>query len=194
MFALARKLYAEVALSRMMRWQGIRASEAFPTMPHLFLNTHAKELQRPGLADSMGELRKAHPGHRLTLEIHESAITNEGVMSQLHTRLRHLEISLAYDDFGSGRARLVEISKFRPEYLKFDISLIRGIDSATAGHQQMVARLVEIVHDLGIISLAEGVETAEEGATCRQLGFQLVQGFHYGRPAPATPPRGLCRR
>ena len=50
----------------------------------------------------------------------------------------------------------------------------------------MLETLVKMVLDLGIVALAEGVETASEGAACRQIGFQLAQGFHYSEPARAN--------
>jgi EAL domain-containing protein (putative c-di-GMP-specific phosphodiesterase class I) len=74
----------------------------------------------------------------------------------------------------------------RPDYIKFDMGLIRGIDQAAGPRQTMLETLVKMVLDLGIVALAEGVETAGEGATCRQIGFQLAQGFHYGKPAHAS--------
>ena len=63
------------------------------------------------------------------------------------------------------------------------MSLIHNIDRATAQRQQIVATLVRMVGDLGITTLAEGVETIAEDATCRQMGFVLGQGYLYGRPA-----------
>jgi EAL domain-containing protein (putative c-di-GMP-specific phosphodiesterase class I) len=195
MFKAAQKLNLEVQLSRMLRWEGIRCGHFFPTPPHLFVNTHPKEMAEPGLVDSMRAVREAHPGQPLTLEIHEASVTNERMMTELRAGLHDLNVSLAYDDFGSGRARLTELAKVRPEYLKFDRSLIHGIDSSSAKHQQMISTLVEMVRDLDVVALAEGVETAEEADTCRQLGFQLVQGFYFGRPAPATcGPTGVPRR
>ncbi len=58
----------------------------------------------------------------------------------------------------------------------------------------MIASLVKMVRDLGIVALAEGVETAAESATCRELGFELAQGFYHGKPAPAPNcgPRVSC--
>jgi EAL domain-containing protein (putative c-di-GMP-specific phosphodiesterase class I) len=94
-------------------------------------------------------------------------------------------MKLAYDDFGSGQARLAELGDAPPDYLKFDIQLVRGIDSASAERQRMLESLVRIAGDLGIISLAEGVETAAEHETCRRLGFVYGQGFRYGSPATA---------
>ena len=50
----------------------------------------------------------------------------------------------------------------------------------------MMESLVQMVRDLDINSLAEGIETAEEAAACREIGFDLAQGYFYGRPAPAN--------
>jgi EAL domain-containing protein (putative c-di-GMP-specific phosphodiesterase class I) len=185
MFDAAVKLNLEVQLSQMLRWEGVMQSAEFVTRPHLFLNTHPAEMEKPGLEDSLRAVRKANSHQPLTLEIHEAAVTDKETMSQLRAAANELNISLAYDDFGSGQARLVELVKVPPDYLKFDISFIRGIHSAPAQHQNLVASLVSMVRDLGIVAIAEGVETAAESETCQQLGFHLGQGFHYGRPAPA---------
>ncbi len=185
MFLAAAKLNLEVQLSRMLRWEGIQHSAALPGQPHLFVNTHPAELAEPGLADSLRAVRECNPTQPLTLEIHEAAVTNDIMMSELRAALLDLNISMAYDDFGAGRAQLSELVKVRPEYIKFDISLVHDIHVASAQHQQMVASLVKMVHELGIIPLAEGVECEEESETCRQLGFELGQGFYYGRPAAA---------
>ena len=191
MFRAAAKLNLEVQLSRMLRWEGIQQSAAFPDEPHLFVNTHPEELAEPGLAKSLRAVREANPTRPLTLDIHEGAVTNERMMIELRASLVDLDISMAYDDFGAGRARLAELVKVRPEFLKFDISLIHDIHIANAQHQQLVATLVKMVRELGIIPLAEGVECEEESDTCRQLGFQLGQGYYYGRPAGAPQHQSL---
>lgn len=191
MFRAAAKLNLEVQLSRMLRWEGIQHSATFPRQPHLFVNTHPAELAEPGLAESLRAVREINPNQPLTLEIHEAAVTNEQMMIELRASLVDLNITMAYDDFGAGRARLSELVKVRPEYLKFDISLVHDIHIANAQHQQMVASLVKMVRELGIIPLAEGVECEEESETCRQLGFELGQGYHYGRPAAAPQRTGF---
>ena len=68
-------------------------------------------------------------------------------------------------------------------YLKFDMKLVQGIHRAPPSRQQVVALLVRMVNELGIIPLAEGVETKDEHDTLRQMGFRLGQGYYYGRPA-----------
>jgi EAL domain-containing protein (putative c-di-GMP-specific phosphodiesterase class I) len=92
-------------------------------------------------------------------------------------------MQLAYDDFGTGQARLQDIVVVPPDFLKFDMSMIRGLDLATAGQQRLVRSLVEMARSLGIRVLAEGIETAGEHEACQQLGFELAQGFFYGKPA-----------
>lgn len=93
-------------------------------------------------------------------------------------------MSLAFDDFGAGQARLTELVEVHPEYLKFDMSLIRSIDQAPKDKVQMVRSLVHMAADLGIIPLAEGVETQGERDACVDIGFQLGQGYLFGKPVP----------
>ena len=96
-----------------------------------------------------------------------------------------LGMKWAYDDFGAGQDRLAHLVEVRPDFIKFDMGLIRGIDQASGARLSMLETLVKMVVDLGIVALAEGVDTASEGAACRQIGFQPAQGFHYGKPARA---------
>jgi len=186
MFKAAAKLNLEVQLSQMLRWEGIQQSDAFATPPHLFVNTHPSELQEPGLIESIASVREVNPTQPLTLEIHEAAVSDGHAMAELRDALNDLNVRLAYDDFGSGQARLAELVEVRPDYMKFDISLIRDIHVASAKHQQMVASLVNMVRELDVLPLAEGIECEAESDTCVQLGFELGQGFFYGKPAPAT--------
>jgi EAL domain-containing protein (putative c-di-GMP-specific phosphodiesterase class I) len=126
------------------------------------------------------------PNQPLTVEIHEASVADMATMKLVRLVLDDLDMKLAYDDFGAGQARIVELSEAPPDYLKFDIELIRDIDHASGERQRMLASLVNIVGDLGIASLAEGIETEAEHATCRQLGFDFAQGFYYGKPALAS--------
>lgn len=195
MFRVATQLNLEVELSSMLRWEGVRSSCELAATPHLFLNTHPRELAEAGLLASMESLRSGFPEPRITLEVHESAVTNSARMVEIRASLAELGIGLAYDDFGAGQARFNELVAAPPDYVKFDMSLIHGIDVAEARRQQMLASLVQMVRDLGIVSLAEGVETPGESETCKQMGFDLAQGYLFGRPAPAkrfcVAPRGL---
>jgi len=184
MFQAAVRLEVEVELSRMFRWEGIRATASQADPPHLFVNTHPKELASPGLVESIAAIREVSPDQSITLEIHEAAVTNLASMKHLRSVLSDLNVGLAFDDFGAGQTRLVELIEVRPDYLKFDMGLIRDIHVASSERHEMLATLVQMVNNLGVVSLAEGIECAGEGRTCLQLGFKLGQGFHYGKPAP----------
>jgi EAL domain-containing protein (putative c-di-GMP-specific phosphodiesterase class I) len=195
MFSAAAVLDLESELSRMMRSEGVRAAAALPGNPVLFVNTHPAEMTEQGVLEfSLRELRELAPDMRLVLEIHEAAVTCVRQMKELRAVLNDLGIGLAYDDFGAGQARLVELGDVPPDYLKFDIELIHEIDRASPERKRMLASFVRIVKDLGIASLAEGVETEAENAACREMGFDFVQGFYYGKAAlagsfdPAPPP------
>jgi EAL domain-containing protein (putative c-di-GMP-specific phosphodiesterase class I) len=185
MFQAASQLDLQIELSRMFRWEAVRASSGLENPPHLFLNTHPAELSDPGLVEALQGLRNVSPRQPITLEIHESAATDASKMRSLQSALVDLGMKWAYDDFGAGQDRLVQLVEVRPDFIKFDMGLIRGIDQASASRQTMLETLVKMVLDLGIVALAEGIETAGEGAACRQIGFQLAQGFHYGKPARA---------
>ena len=109
-------------------------------------------------------------------------------IKMLRLVLTDLNMKLAYDDFGAGQARLNELVEARPDYLKFDRKLIAGLNSANTSRQQLVQSLVTMSKQLGITTLAEGVETAEEAAACKQIGFELMQGFYFGKPAKFESP------
>jgi EAL domain-containing protein (putative c-di-GMP-specific phosphodiesterase class I) len=102
----------------------------------------------------------------------------------LKATLDDLNFQLAYDDFGAGQARLVELAEVVPDVLKFDIALIRDVGEAPVQRRSMLASLVGMAMDLGIQTLAEGIETVEEAEICTELGFQLYQGYYYGDPVP----------
>ena len=184
MFSTASQLNMETELSRVFRRQGVVIGSTLSAPGNLFVNTHPLELGDEQLEQSLVDLRQAFPNQDITLEIHEAAITEAATIGRLREVLQSLGIQLAYDDFGAGQARLVELTEVRPDYLKFDMKLIQGLDSAPASRQQFVASLVRLVSELGVIPLAEGVETRGEHEVCREIGFVLGQGYYYGRPAP----------
>jgi EAL domain-containing protein (putative c-di-GMP-specific phosphodiesterase class I) len=183
MFQAAEYFHMEAELSRMLRHEELRASSAVE-LPHLFLNTHPSELTDiKRLILSLREIRNARTQQPLTLEVHEAAVADLATMKMLRLVLDDLNMKLAYDDFGAGQARLHELVEARPDYVKFDRKMISRLDTADANRRQMVETLVSMCRQLKIVTLAEGVETAAEAEACRQIGFELMQGFHFGRPA-----------
>jgi EAL domain-containing protein (putative c-di-GMP-specific phosphodiesterase class I) len=182
MFKTASQLNLETELSRVFRSRGLELAQSTADSTSLFFNTHPVELLGPGLEKSLQELRSIESERPFVLEIHEAAVTNPEMVQSLRDELNDLQIGLAFDDFGAGQARLLELADVRPDYIKFDMKLIQGIHQAPPSRQQVVALLVRMVNELEIIPVAEGVETEEDHEVLRQMGVQLGQGFHYGRP------------
>jgi EAL domain-containing protein (putative c-di-GMP-specific phosphodiesterase class I) len=181
---IAESIGREGELSRLFRRRAVELAAARHDLPTLFLNTHPVELARPGLLESLEELREIAPQLDIALEIHESVLTRPAQIAELRALLLERSIALAYDDFGAGQARLLELGEAPPDLLKFDMQFARNIDRAPESKRRLLKSLVDIARDLGVETLAEGVETPGEAGVCIDLGFTHAQGYHFGRPAP----------
>jgi EAL domain-containing protein (putative c-di-GMP-specific phosphodiesterase class I) len=174
-------------LSGLFRDAGVAKAATFDTTAKFFLNIHPDELKYVRLLLlQMERVRKLYPHLRLVLEIHEKAVTSMAEMKKICRELDNLDIELAYDDFGAGQARFIELIEAPAHYLKFDISLVREIDKATVAKRNMVRSLVSISKDMSILTLAEGLDRQEEVEVCKELGFDFIQGFYYGKPTEGS--------
>lgn len=183
MFGAAERLGQQATLSEIMRDEGmVVARNSTARASRFFLNTHPQEVINDRLVSSLERLRNDNPEMKLTIEIHEAAVTDPTGMRRMRDVLQSLDMELSYDDFGAGQGRLLELCEVPPHVLKFDMQLIRDIDRASASRQDLLCSLVRIAHDLGTTPLAEGVESKAEHDTCTELGFELAQGFYYSRP------------
>lgn len=184
MFNLAEKLDLSDALSAACRSAGLHHAKGLSSDQILLLNTHPSELKQEELLSSLETLRKWAPEQAMMLEIHEAAFTDLAAMAVLQEHLNDLQIKLAYDDFGAGQARMLDLIEVPPNILKFDISLVRDIHQSSDKHITMVQTLVSLVRDFGISPLAEGIEKEAEAEICLEIGFDLAQGFYFGHPSP----------
>ena len=184
LFRIAAGVGAEAELSQLFRETALELVLVKGRFPALFLNVHPAELESSGLVPAVVEARQKMPYLRLTLEVHEGALADLESVDRLRTQLSHSGVGIAYDDFGAGQARLLELAEVPPHYLKFDMSFVRGIDTAPASRQRLLTSLVSVARDLLVYTVAEGVETAEEAEVCMRLGFTHAQGFFFGRPRP----------
>jgi EAL domain-containing protein (putative c-di-GMP-specific phosphodiesterase class I) len=187
LFLVASSLGVEVQLSRLFRDKLRAYADTAARLGVVFLNTHPSELEDPETVASLARLQADLGAVPLVLEVHERfAASSPAYVAGLRRQLRDLGIGLAYDDFGVGQSRLVELTDSPPDYLKFDISLIRGIDQAPESRQRVLASLVAVTSELGVRTIAEGVETSAEMTTCAAIGFSHAQGFYF-RPTVPDP-------
>lgn len=182
LFSLAEKVGREAELSQLCREQGIRAATDLASAFRLFINTHPAELQSPAeLVDSLTRVRRRWPELRLVVEIHEAALTDVRTMREIQERLHEMEIELAFDDFGTGQSRLNVIGEVPPDFLKFDIAFVKGLDGAPPGRRKLVHELVRMTRAMGVLPIAEGIESEGELAACRDAGFAWAQGYALGQ-------------
>ena len=186
LFPLAEQCRLAGELSRLIRTAGAVDARQLPARTTVFFNLHPVEMVDAGLIDSLGETQSLlQEGQAMVAEVSEAAVTNLPAMRAMAQQLGQAGIGFAYDDFGAGQARLMELVEVPPEYLKLDIGLIRDLNIA-ATRRELVRAILGVAGDLGIQVIAEGVETTPVAETCREMGIDWGQGYLFGRPLPVT--------
>jgi EAL domain-containing protein (putative c-di-GMP-specific phosphodiesterase class I) len=99
-------------------------------------------------------------------------------------RLKKLGFRVWMDDFGSGYSSLNMISKFNVDLIKFDMDLLKNINDSHGVNRTIMRAMVGIAKELGIHTLAEGMETEEQRAFLREIGCEMAQGYLFHRPEP----------
>jgi EAL domain-containing protein (putative c-di-GMP-specific phosphodiesterase class I) len=120
----------------------------------------------------------------ITFEITETAVVSDIVMaSRFAERLDAIGCQFALDDFGTGYAALTYLKHLPIQYLKIDIDFVRDlVDNPRS--RAVVSGIVALAAGFGQRTIAEGVENATTLRLLRELGVDLAQGFHIGKPAP----------
>jgi EAL domain-containing protein (putative c-di-GMP-specific phosphodiesterase class I)/signal transduction histidine kinase/CheY-like chemotaxis protein len=153
--------------------------------PMLFVNLHPQDLSDPELLDE--SLPLAAMADRVVLEITERASLGdiENVRGKV-ARLRDLGFRIAVDDLGAGYAGLTSFALLEPDIVKIDMTLVRNIDLNPV-KQKLVMSMASLCKDMGLLIVAEGVETTAERDTLVTLGCDLFQGYLFARPGRAFP-------
>lgn len=158
-----------------------------PSIPtsEVFINLHSSDL----LSDALYDTKSALSRHasRVVLELTERATLDDVPDCRDRVRaLRQMGYRVAIDDLGAGYSGLSSFALLEPEFVKFDMSLVRNVDREPV-KQKLLRALTDLCRDMGIRVVAEGVETAEERDTLVALGCDLLQGFLFARPGPGFP-------
>jgi diguanylate cyclase (GGDEF)-like protein len=153
----------------------------------LSVNLSTRDLLDQDLCARLAALLQRHgvdPG-LLCLEITESAIMDDPQRSQATLRQLHaLGVKLSIDDFGTGYSSLAYLQTLQVDELKIDRSFVGSMES-DAGNAVIVRSTIELGHNLGLVVVAEGVETDRAWRMLEQLGCDEAQGYLIGKPAPA---------
>ncbi|TNC74632.1 EAL domain-containing protein [Rubellimicrobium roseum] len=125
---------------------------------------------------------------RIILEVTEGErVADAGHLRRILDTYKRSGLVTAIDDFGAGYSGLNLLAEYQPDIIKLDMNLTRGIDGHRA-RQAIVAAIVQVCRALSITPIAEGVETAEEMRTLREIGIPLQQGYLFARPRTAALP------
>ncbi len=150
------------------------------------VNVSVRQLASSALAELVSQTlaETGVPADALWLEITETALMADVKAATVALReLRSLGLHLAVDDFGTGYSSLTYLKRFPVEAIKIDRTFINGlgIDSEDSS---IVEAVVNLGHSLGLVVVAEGVETPLQLARLRELGCDQGQGYLFGRPRP----------
>lgn len=120
---------------------------------------------------------------RIVFEVTEADHTiNLDMLRRILAAYRDAGFGVALDDVGAGYSSLNLVHQLRPDYIKLDMELVRGVH--TDGYKALIAqKIIEIANPLGIRTIAEGIESAEEMAWVRAAGADFAQGYHISRPS-----------
>lgn len=156
--------------------------------PYVAVNLSAKQLQQPALSEAISAAlhETGFSPESLMLELTESFILNETpqVLNTLMS-LRELGVNLALDDFSTGYSPLSYLEWAPINFLKLGQPLVSRLDRAD-GTTALASALVEMAHKLGITTIAEGIERAEQLKEVREMNCDLGQGYYFSRPLPAA--------
>jgi diguanylate cyclase (GGDEF)-like protein len=148
----------------------------------IFVNLHPAEIADPELYSSLDPKLAS----RIVFELTErGAIDDFDRFREQVDALRAHGYRVALDDLGAGYASLNAVALLEPDFVKIDMTIIRGIEESLA-RSRLVKRIVEFANDQGILVVAEGVETAAEADCVEELGCHLMQGYFFGKPRSLT--------
>lgn len=136
----------------------------------------------PRVTDALASSGVA-PG-RLQLEVTETALVSDLELAAEHLgELRSLGVRVAIDDFGTGYTSIAHLRTLPVDELKIDSSFVQQIDDED--NRVLVEMIVQLAHHLGVPTVAEGVETAEQVAALREMGCDSLQGYFFSPPVEA---------
>jgi len=154
----------------------------------LFVNLHARDLMDGTLLLPSSPLSAI--ANRVVLEITERASLADVKEARAKmAALRRMGFRIAIDDLGAGYAGLTSFATLEPEFVKLDMSLVRGIDRNHT-KEALVRSMASVCKELGMLVVAEGVETPEERDLLAALGCDFLQGYLLARPGRPFPIAG----
>ena len=175
--------------------EACREAASWPEEVGVAVNLSPVQLRDPELPRRLAAIVRESglAMRRLELEVTESVMLGDGDgTARMLDALHALGLRIAMDDFGTGYSSLRYLHSFRFDKLKIDQSFVGRLTHSEES-RAIVRAVLGLSRDLGLVTVAEGVETAAQLEQLRAYGCDQVQGFHFGRAVPAGEVAGLIR-
>ncbi|CAN5509081.1 EAL domain-containing protein [soil metagenome] len=182
-------LVLDKALDDAVRW--VSQGAPMPVAVNMFA-PFLRDAQLPDALRSALDQRNLPPD-MLTVEVTEDLVLDDvpRVTAVLH-RLREHGIRVAIDDFGSGFSALAYLRDLSIDEIKLDRQFIASVTDEARG-AVVVRAVIDLIHDLGLTVVAEGIEDAGTADWLREHGCDIGQGYYFGKPMAASAIAGLIR-
>ena len=191
---LAEEMGLMVPLGRWVLREGCRQMAAWAGRGvHMSLNISGRQLLQSDLVSQIGQTARATGAdlERLDLEVTEDVLMKDGDAAGLVLAdLKALALKVSIDDFGTGQSSLSLLHRLPVDTLKIDRSFV-GNMSCRRENLEIVRTIVSLGHNLGMVVVAEGVETAEQLRELKELGCDYAQGFLFSPAVEASAAEAL---
>jgi EAL domain-containing protein (putative c-di-GMP-specific phosphodiesterase class I)/GGDEF domain-containing protein len=182
LFAFAESTDLLMQFERLCRGTAVSTAARLRDRGLLFLNASAHALEDPEWSNGVMESALRAVGlapQEVVIEITErlAIVRHESFQELLHA-FKDRGYRVAVDDMGAGYASLRSLAAIEPDFLKFDVSLVRDIDRSSI-KRSLLESLRALADKIRARVIAEGVEREEERNTLRSLGIELGQGFYF---------------
>ena len=157
-------------------------------LPKISVNMSAIQLSNQQAMDRIMQIiiEMDLPPKKLQIEVTETAmLRNDKVAENALMRLQQRGLTVALDDFGTGQSSLSYLRRMRPDTLKIDRCFIDDITTSDAD-KTLVSAIVAMSQKMGLLVVAEGVETKLQLDTVRELGCDQIQGYYISKPMPVA--------
>ncbi len=150
----------------------------------LFLNFDSSLMDNEDFSNRDFALEAINSGisaRHIVIELIENRVKDFDRLLRFTDYCREKGALIALDDVGAGYSSFQRVVKIKPDVIKIDRELVNGVSEEF--HKREVCRsLIELAHNIGALSLAEGVETLNDALECQELGVDILQGFYFSKP------------
>jgi diguanylate cyclase len=162
------------------------AWDGLGTAPWVSVNVSVDQLQRPDfVTHTLGRLEASGlPAARLVIELTESGLIELDSARPTLEALRALGVRIAIDDFGTGYSALSYLARLPIDIVKIDRTFVSAVEAGGV-EEAITTAIVSLARRIGLVTVAEGIESVEESERVRALGCDYGQGYFIARPTPA---------